>query len=55
MTGNQAELDRQLAWARVLVVLLALSFVAGQAVPIGIGWLLRRPGALAAFVAAERP
>lgn len=55
VTGNQAALDRQLSWARVLVVLLALSFVAGQAVPLGIGWLLRRPGALVAFVRAEGP
>ncbi|HSK21831.1 MAG TPA: hypothetical protein VK906_01580 [Egicoccus sp.] len=55
VTGNQEALDRQLSWARVLVVLLALSFVAGQAVPLGIGWLLTRPGALAAFVATDGP
>lgn len=55
VTGNQAALDRQLSWARGLVVLLALSFVAGQAVPLGIGWLLTRPGALAAFVATDGP
>lgn len=55
VTGNQEALDRQLSWARLLVVLLALSFVAGQAVPLGIGWLLTRPGALATFVAPRDP
>ncbi|MEX2625671.1 MAG: hypothetical protein WD225_02245, partial [Ilumatobacteraceae bacterium] len=53
VTGNQETLDEQLAWARVLVVLLALSFVAGQLVPLGIGWLLLRPGAFAAFFAHD--
>ena len=55
VTGNQEALDRQLSWARVLVVLLGMSFVAGQVVPLGIGWLLTRPDALAAFVAAGDP
>ncbi|MEX2503658.1 MAG: hypothetical protein WD378_02340 [Egicoccus sp.] len=55
VTGNQEALDQQLSWARVLVVLLALSFIAGQAVPLGIGWLLTRPGALAAFVEPAGP
>lgn len=55
VTGNQEALDAQLSWARVLVVLLALSFVAGQLVPLGLGWLLLRPGALAAFLAHDDP
>ncbi|GGI06172.1 hypothetical protein [Egicoccus halophilus] len=46
VTDNQAALERQLAWARVLVVVLGLSFVAGQLVPLGLGWLLLRPARL---------
>ncbi|MFA9430436.1 hypothetical protein [Egicoccus sp. AB-alg2] len=53
VTGNQAALERQLAWARVLVVLLALSFVAGQVVPLGLGWLLLRPGGVEGLLARQ--
>ncbi|MFA9444893.1 hypothetical protein [Egicoccus sp. AB-alg6-2] len=53
VTANQGALDDQLAWARVLVVVLAVTFVVGQVVPIGLGLLLVRPGALAAFVARD--
>ena len=55
VSANQAALDAQLAWARVLLTVIALTFVAGQVVPIGLGWLLLRPGSLAAFTATGGP
>lgn len=51
VAGSDARLNRQLAVARILVVVLGASLLAGQVVPLGIGWLLLRPQAAAAFLA----
>lgn len=56
MSGSDARLSRQLAAARVLVVVLGGALLVGQAVPLGVGWLLLHPQAAAAFLAdAQRP
>jgi hypothetical protein len=47
---DQDGIQRQLGWARVLVVVLGLTFAAGQVLPLGVGWLLRRPEVAAAFL-----
>lgn len=51
ISDSDVTLGRHLAVARVLVVLLGASLLAGQAVPLGIGWLLLHPEAAAAFLA----
>lgn len=51
--GSDARLNRQLAVSRVLVVILGAVLLAGQIVPLGIGWLLLRPQAAAAFLAVD--
>jgi hypothetical protein len=40
---DQDGIRQQLGWARVLVVVLGLTVAAGQVLPLGVGWLLRRP------------
>lgn len=45
------DLGRQLALSRVLVVVLGATLLAGQLVPLGIGWLLLHRQAAAAFFA----
>lgn len=52
MEHSDARLSRQLAAARILVVVLGASLLAGQLVPLGIGWLLLHPHAAAAFLAS---
>lgn len=47
---SDARLGRRLAVARVLVVVLGATFLAGQVVPLGIGWFLLHPQAGAAFL-----
>jgi hypothetical protein len=47
---DQDGIRRQLAWGRVLVVLLGLTFAAGQVLPLGVGWLLRRPDLAESFL-----
>lgn len=49
--GSDSTLDRQLATARVLLLVLGATLLAGQLVPLGIGWLLLHPQAAAAFLA----
>jgi hypothetical protein len=46
-------LRQQLTWARVLVVVLGLTLAAGQVLPLGVGWLLRRPEVAAAVLRPE--
>lgn len=46
-----ADLGRQLGWARVLAVLLGLTVAAGQCLPLGTGWLLVRPELARTFLA----
>lgn len=48
--GDRRGIDRQLAFARILVVLMGLTLAAGQVLPLGVGWLLRRPDAAARFL-----
>lgn len=48
---SDARLGRQLTLSRVLVVVLGGTLLAGQMVPLGIGWLLLRPQSAAAFLA----
>lgn len=49
--AEQAGIDQQLALARLLVVVLGLTLAAGQVLPLGIGWLLRRPDLARRFLA----
>lgn len=51
VSENQAELGAQLDVARVLTVVLGVTFALGQAVPAGAGWLLLHPQATADFLA----
>jgi methyl-accepting chemotaxis protein len=48
---SQADLGAQLDVARVLVVVLGVTFALGQAVPAGAGWLLLNPARAKAFLA----
>lgn len=50
LVAEQDGVRQQLGWARVLVVLLGATFAAGQVLPLGVGWLLRRPEVAAAFL-----
>jgi hypothetical protein len=50
---DQDGIQRQLGWARVLVVVLGVTFAAGQVLPLGVGWLLRRPEVAAAFLRVD--
>lgn len=49
--GSDSTLGQQLAMARVLVLVLGATLLAGQVVPLGIGWLLLNRQAAAAFFA----
>lgn len=49
VADSQDALDGQLRLVRVLLVVLGLTFAAGQVVPLGAGWLLLRPEAAEAF------
>ncbi|HVM14336.1 MAG TPA: hypothetical protein VM287_08395 [Egibacteraceae bacterium] len=51
MGDSDVRLSRQLAAARILVVVLGASLLVGQLVPLGIGWLLLHPHAATAFLA----
>ncbi|MEX1161970.1 MAG: hypothetical protein WEB03_00165 [Nitriliruptor sp.] len=51
LVSDDADLGRQLALGRVLVLVLGLTFAAGQLLPLGAGWLLQRPDVAAAFLA----
>lgn len=48
--GSDARISRHLALSRVLVVVLGATVLAGQVVPLGIGWLLLRPDAARALL-----
>jgi ABC-type transporter Mla subunit MlaD len=48
---DDADLGRQLGWARVLVLVLGLTVAAGQLLPLGTGWLLLRPELARTFLA----
>lgn len=52
--SSQEGLADRMGLARVLLVVLGLTFAAGQVVPLGIGWLLLRPEAAEAFLASHR-
>lgn len=51
---GQTGLDRQLTLARMLVVVLGVTLLAAQTVPLGLGWLLLRPDTASALL-ADRP
>lgn len=54
VSDSDTRLDRQLTVSRILVVVLGATLLAGQVVPLGIGWFLLRPQAAAAFFADSR-
>lgn len=53
VTGERDGIGRQLALARGLLVVLGLTLAAGQVLPVGVGWLLRRPDLAATFLAYD--
>ena len=54
VTGSDTRISRHLAVSRVLVVVLGATVLAGQVVPLGIGWLLLHPEAAAALLSDTR-
>lgn len=52
LVTDEADLGRQLALARGLVIVLGLTLAAGQLLPLGTGWLLLRPELARTFLAA---
>lgn len=50
LVAEQDGMRQQLGWARALVVVLGGTLAAGQVLPAGVGWLLRRRDLAAAFL-----
>ena len=55
VSESQRDLRTNLLVGRVLVLVLGLSLLVGQIVPLGAGWFLLRPEAAAAFLARREP
>jgi methyl-accepting chemotaxis protein len=55
VADTQADLDTRLTLARVLIVLFGIATIAGQLVPLGLGWILLHPVGERPLLREDRP